>query len=130
MYFVESALSIRDLLGISLVVMSGAASAHHSYAMFDSTQTLTLQGTVKEFQWTNPHCFIQVLVPGGDGMSREWSIEMSGPAGLYRQGWRPGSLKAGDKVTVKIHPDKDGSNGGWYVSAVGPDGKPLFAEES
>ena len=112
-----------------LTVISGVALAHHSFAMFDTTQTLTLQGTVKEFQWTNPHCFIQVLVRDG-GSTREWSIEMNGPADLYRKGWRPRSLLAGDKVTVKIHPIKDGSNGGSYLSAIGPAGQPLFPSKS
>ncbi len=112
---------------ITALLVSGPAWAHHSFAMFDFTQSLTLHGAVREFQWTNPHCFLQVVVTG-EGTTKEWSVEMGPPADLYRKGWRPASLKVGDAVSVTIHPDKDGSSGGSYVSAVGPDGKALFPD--
>jgi len=126
----ESALKTRNVMAIAFVALAGPSLAHHSFATFDSTQTLTLQGAVKEFQWTNPHCFIQILIMGEDDVLEEWSVEMNGPADLYRKGWRPGSLEPGDKVTLKIHPVKNGTNGGSYVSAIGPDGKPLFPDKS
>ena len=118
----------RPCAGLAALLLAcGSASAHHSYAMFDFRQSVTLHGVVREFQWTNPHCFLQLVVtdPGGN---KEWSVEMSAPADIYRKGWRPRSLKAGDSVSVTIHPDKDGSSGGTYVSAIGPDGKPLFPD--
>ena len=111
------------------LVISAPAWAHHSFAMFDNNQSLTLHGTVMDFQWTNPHCFLQVLVADKYG-SKEWSVEMSSPANIYRKGWRPRTLKSGDKVSVTIHPTKDGSNGGTFVSAIGPDGQALFPEKS
>lgn len=123
-------MKICNLLATAAMALSGPTLAHHSFAMFDTKQTLTLQGPIKEFQWTNPHCFIQILVMGHDDTLEEWSIEMNGPADLYRKGWRPGSLKPGDKVTLKVHPMKDGTKGGSYVSAIGPDGKPLFPDKS
>ena len=98
------------------------AVAHHSFAMFDATRTVTLDGTVKEFRWNNPHVFIQLLVDSPQGQ-QEWSIEMSSPLHLMRNGWKPGSLKAGERAVIVIHPMRDGSTGGNYVSAQTPDGK-------
>lgn len=103
-----------------------AAYAHHTFAMFDASQRVKLQGTVKELQWTNPHCFLQVLVRKG-GTTQEWSLQMNAPLDLYRNGWRPGSLKAGDKVTVVVDPTRDGSHSGRLRSGTGPDGKELPA---
>jgi hypothetical protein len=90
--------------------------------MFDAKRTLTLQGTVREVQWTNPHCFIQLLV-GAPGSVNEWSIEMNSPLVMYRAGWHPGSFAAGDKITVAINPTRDGSFGGALVSATDVHGK-------
>jgi hypothetical protein len=95
--------------------------------MFDSTKQLTLGGNVRDFQWTNPHCFLQILIQRS-GATQEWSIKMDNPQALYRKGWRPGSVKAGDKLTVVIHPTRDGSHSGRYVSGIGPDGKALLDE--
>jgi hypothetical protein len=92
--------------------------------MFDRTKTITLRGTVKQFQWTNPHCFIQVLVPSANGVV-EWSVEMNSPGASYREGWRPGTVKAGDEVTVVINPTRDGALGGRLVSATDPAGRSL-----
>lgn len=99
--------------------------AHHSFGMFDTSKRTTLTGSVKELQWTNPHCFIQLLVAReGDspGTQDEWSIEMASPGQLVRGGWRPRTLKPGDKITVVIWPMRDGSKGGYYVSGTGSNG--------
>lgn len=109
---------------VGALLTCAPASAHHSYAMFDSQHELTLKGTVKAFQWNNPHCFIQVLVSQGK-RSEEWSVEMGSPMLLLRNGWKPGSLKPGDVVTVTLHPVRDGGKGGSYMSIIGPDGKPI-----
>jgi hypothetical protein len=101
-----------------------AAQAHHSYAMFDRSKTVTLNGTIKQFQWTNPHSWIQVEVPSDAGTD-EWSVEMGSPFELLRVGWSPTTVKAGDKVSIQIHPTKDGSKGGGFVSAAGADGHPI-----
>jgi hypothetical protein len=100
------------------------ARAHHSIAMFDPEKRLTLSGTVREFQFTNPHCFIQLMVPSG-GALVEWSVELASPAHLIRSGWKRNTLKAGDKITVTISRARDGSNGGLFLSATGADGKPI-----
>jgi hypothetical protein len=109
-----------------LVACCPAALAHHSGAMFDTTRKVTLQGTVKAFQWTNPHCFIQILVAGPGG-AKEWSVEMGSPGQLYRNAWRPGSIRAGEQLIIVINPLRDGSAGGVYVSATTRDGQALGA---
>lgn len=111
-------------LGLSALLIAVPAAAHHSFAMFDVTRTVTLNGTVKELQWTNPHCFIQVVV-ADQGTQAEWSIEMNGPGNMYRAGWRPKSFIAGDKVTIVVNPLRDGTLGGRLVSATTPEGKTL-----
>jgi hypothetical protein len=116
----------RVLIGALELLFTLQGLAHHSGAMFDDKESTTLTGTVKRFQWTNPHCWIQVLVPGEQGPI-EWSVEMGSPAQLFRGGWKQGTLKAGDKITVVIHPTRDGTKGGLFVSAIGADGKPIGA---
>jgi len=94
------------------------ALAHHSFAMFDATKATKLEGTVKEFQWTNPHAWILMTV-GAD----QWAIEMGGPGGLARQGWVPKTLTPGMKISAVIHPLKDGTHGGQFMAVTLPDGK-------
>src|ERR1700742_1591259 len=107
------------LAGVAAVSLSAAApaSAHHSFAMFDNQKNVTLEGTVKEFQWTNPHSWIQLVVKDpATGKEVEYSIEGGSPNGLSRAGWKRTSLKPGDKAVAIIHPLKDGSNGDSLVS--------------
>lgn len=117
---------LRSLLALApTFVLAQSATAHHSGSMFDDQTSVTLNGTVKVFQWTNPHCWIQLLVPGQGGSAVEWSVELGAPFELFRTGMRPKTLKPGDKITVVIHPLRDGSRAGLFVSAIGPDGKPF-----
>jgi len=116
------------LLGIASLLDTGSAAAHHSAAMFDATKEITLAGTVKEFQWMSPHCWIQLLVadPARPNTAPvEWGIEMDNPLGLSRHGWKSGSLKPGDKIVVKARPLRDGSPGGQVVSVTTADGTPI-----
>ena len=113
-------------IAIAAMLTAGLVLAHHSFAMFDQSKTVTLQGTVKDFRWTNPHAFIQLLVKNQDGDEEEWSIEMTSPEHLARVGWKPVTLKPGDKITLNIHPMHDGVKGGQYLSGIGPDGQPLI----
>jgi hypothetical protein len=119
----------RSLAALAALAMAGECPAHHSFAMFDQSTTVTLFGTVKEFQWTNPHCFVQLVVAAPDGHTEEWSIEMNSPGASYREGYRPGALKAGDTVTVVINPIRDGTYGGRLVSAVDAHGRPINERE-
>jgi hypothetical protein len=102
-------------------------AAHHSAAMFDAAREITLTGTVKDFQWMSPHCWIQLLVADPDHPNSapvEWGIEMDNPLGLSRHGWKPSSLKAGDRIVVVAHPLFDGTNGAKVVT-VTKDGQPI-----
>ena len=118
---------MRFRAGVFAMVAAGLlaapALAHHSFAMFDADKTVDIKGTVKEFQWTNPHSWLQVNVTDADGKTVEWSMEMGSPGGLARAGWRPKTVVPGDKVTVSIHPLKDGSPGGQLLKVTLPDGK-------
>jgi hypothetical protein len=119
-------LKIMAVLGAMLIGAGGApALAHHSFAMFDNTKDVVLDGTVKEFQWTNPHTWVELTVIEG-GKPVVYSIEGGSPNSLSRRnGWTRTSLKPGDKVKLKMHPMKDGSKGGSFVSATFPDGRVL-----
>jgi hypothetical protein len=111
-----------SLIAIAALLTAHSALAHHSFAMFDQSKAAPMQGIVKDFRWTNPHVFIQLLVKTDGGGEVEWSIEMTSPEHLARVGWKPGTLKPGDQVTLVIHPMRDGTAGGQYVSGTGPDG--------
>ena len=104
---------MKKLIVSAICLLSTSAVAHHSFAMFDNTKDVVLEGTVKEFQWTNPHTWTQVMVNG-----TEWSIEGGSPNGLKRSGWNKNSMKPGDKVVMTIHPLKDGTSGGSFVKAT------------
>jgi hypothetical protein len=113
-------------VAIGFAVLAGMvvpALAHHSFAMFDRDKEVTLVGTVREFQWTNPHAFIEMDVPGANGAAEKWSIELNSPNNLTRQGWKSSMLKPGDKISLTMNPLRDGKKGGLFVSVVLPDGK-------
>ncbi len=110
---------------IATTLAAPAAQAHHSYAMFDRSKTVTLNGTIRQFQWTNPHSWIQLTVPGDAGGTDEWSVEMGSPFELLRVGWTATTVKAGEKVTIQIHPVKDGSKGAGFVSGTDAEGHAL-----
>jgi uncharacterized protein DUF6152 len=112
----------RACIAAAALLTASAALAHHSFAMFDQSTTVTLAGTVMEFRWTNPHVFIEMLVKNDSGADEQWSIEMTSPEHLARAGWRPSTLKPGDALTLSIHPMRDGIKGGQYLSGIGPKG--------
>jgi len=116
----------RQLLGLiagaATVTASGGAYAHHSFAMFDAEKKVELEGVVKEFQWTNPHAWIMLNVAGEQGAAEPWAIEMNGPSGLVRQGWKPKTLTPGMPIKLVIHPLKDGTHGGQFMQVTLPDG--------
>ncbi len=120
----RSILRAVALAGAVLAVAT-AAYAHHSFAMFDQSRQLALKGTVREFQWTNPHAWIHLEVPNADGATDSWQVELNSPNNLKRQGWKSTSVKAGDQVTLVLNPLKDGSKGGLFVAVTLPDGSVL-----
>ena len=93
--------------------------------MFDRTKATNFSGNVKEYEWTNPHVWIHVMVPDAQGTPREWSFEMQSVQQDYAAGWRANSVKPGDKVSVEFHPLKDGSRGGQLMSATLANGQHL-----
>jgi hypothetical protein len=112
-------------LGALLLLAAGAASAHHSFAMFDRSKETTLVGVVEEFQWTNPHSWIELDVTNENGTTDKWSIELNSPNNLSRQGWKSTSLKPGDKVSVIIWPLRNGDKGGLFMSVTLANGQVL-----
>lgn len=118
-------------------IPAAPAVAHHSFAMFDPAQVKTLEGTIKLFQWVNPHAVIWVDVLDAKGASNVWAVEMTGPGPLRRMGWNPQTLTPGDKVGIKLHPLRDGRPGGQFLQltkfdtgeVLGTLNRPLPGEE-
>lgn len=106
------------------VLAAPPALSHHSFAMFDSQQEVTLTGTVRQYQWTNPHGWLQVEVARG-AANVEYSIELGSPNSMSRKGWRRTTFKPGDKVTLVMNPMRDGSPGGALVYAIDTQGNRL-----
>jgi Family of unknown function (DUF6152) len=108
-----------------LVCAASPATAHHSTAIYDSDNPIELAGTVVEWQFVNPHCFIMLEVTDSDGTKRVWSLEGGNTAGLFRRGWTPNTLKAGDEIVVTVRPLRSGSPGGNYSNPRWTDGSPI-----
>ena len=114
------------VVGLGAALLAGPAFAHHSFAMFDSAKEITLVGTIKEFQWTNPHTWIVFDVTNAGGGVDEYGIEGMSPNYLARNGWDKHTLSSGDKVELVLHPLKDGRKGGFNVSVKLKDGKTMY----
>lgn len=114
----------RIAIVLGVLGLSATLSAHHSPVMFDMTKTQTLEGTVVEFAWTNPHSSIQIDVQTPNGVER-WGVEMGSPNSMVKGGWKSNIIKPGDKVTVAVHPLKSGEHGGIFMSITLPDGRRL-----
>ena len=125
--------STRNLSFVSAVALLsclGSAWAHHSFAMFDQTKDTTIEGTVKEFQWTAPHVWLDVLVDNAAGGEPVlWGIESQSPRILFNRGWGPDTIKAGEHVMVEIHPAKDGRPGGQMLRVTFADGHTISTEQ-
>ena len=106
------------------------ALAHHSFGAFDRTKDEMVTGTVKDWQWTNPHAFMTVTGPAAGGKMADYIIEWPAPMQLQRQGYTRNLAKVGDKVTVKFHPKKDGTPGGLWADITSADGKSLKARQT
>jgi hypothetical protein len=119
-------LSVTGILAaLATMPVAMPASAHHSFAMFDAEKTITLNGTVKEIEWTNPHMWLYVMAPDQSGKVQEFPLEMQGPGQSMKNGWKQDSVKPGDKVTVEMHPLKTGARGGQLLTVVLPSGQKL-----
>ena len=117
---------LAAFVGAGLLAMgTGPVSAHHSSAMYDRDNEVELAGTIKEFQYTNPHSWLIVAVVGKDGKTVDWGFEAEGPSTLLRAGIKISSLKPGEEVVVKGRPMKDGRPAAGLVSAAKADGSVL-----
>jgi len=121
---------MRIKLFAFVLLMMTAAVAHHSFTMFDNTRMVTIAGTIKEFQWTNPHTFTWIDVRNEQGATETWGIEGMSPNYLGRRGWTKNTLKPGDKVSIIIYPLKDGQHGGTFLRCTLPDGKEMVMFEN
>jgi hypothetical protein len=117
---------VRTILALAMTAgFAGPALAHHSGAMFDSGKEVTLKGVIKVVQLTNPHSWIQVLVPDAAGKPVEWSLEAAAPTVLIRGGIKKNTLKPGDEITFRAHPMKDGRPGASLIDLTTADGSVL-----
>ena len=113
-----------SLIICTTLAAASLVSAHHSFAMYDHTRTLTLKGAVTKFQWTNPHAYIELDVRDG-GAVKHYSIECTSINMLQRAGWRSNMIKAGDEVKAIVAPLLSGQPGGLLLEVTLPDGKKL-----
>ena len=118
---------IRHLLFVALCTLAvpAALTAHHSFAMFDQTKRVTLNGSVTSFEWTNPHAYIEIDVPDEKGGVKHWSVELGSPSILQQGGWKFSDIKRGYKVTAVLNPLKNGDPGGLLIQVTLPDGRVL-----
>ena len=121
---VKQAQYVSGVSILLLIATAGPALAHHSFAMFDHTRTLTLKGEVTKFQWTNPHAILELDVPSADGV-KHFTLELTSINMMQRLGWRSSFIKAGDKVKAVMAPLINGQNGGLLLEVTLPDGKTL-----
>jgi Family of unknown function (DUF6152) len=120
-------LKLVSLTAVAVAACTASALAHHSFAMFDAQKTVVLEGTVKQFEWVNPHSWLRIMVNDEKtGNQVLWAIELSSPSRLVTMGLRANSMKPGDAVSVTIHPMKDGARGGQFIQAVLADGKAVL----
>lgn len=115
-------------LALGAVLAAAPAAAHHSFAMFDNTRQVTVTGVVKEFQWTNPHVWIQILVPNAQGQNEEWGVECTSINFMTRRGFTRHTLNPGDRLSVMIAPLRDGSHGGSFRSVSSLNGAALVLD--
>ena len=108
-----------------LAATSQPVRAHHSFAVFDHNRTLTIKGSVTKFQWTNPHGFLEVDMPGADGSPKHFTIELTSINMMSRMGWRSNMIKAGDQIKATVAPLLSGQPAGLGLEIVLPDGRKL-----
>ena len=114
-------------VAFALLVLAVPVFAHHGTASFDTTRDLTLKGTVTEWIWANPHCFLKFDAMDETGTVRNWAVEVSNPTDMTKRGWARSSFKVGDAVTVNLQPVKNGAPIGRLRTVNLPDGSTLSA---
>jgi Family of unknown function (DUF6152) len=104
---IPAALTVSAVLFAAAVLLPSLALAHHSSAMYDDKQTITVEGTVAKFEWSNPHVYIYVRQVTSAGQTLDWEVEASPPSILSRLGWSQDTLHVGDAITVTGRPARD-----------------------
>jgi len=115
-----------------VVALSGSiglqsVTAHHSFALYDMTRSVEIDGSVDKLEWSNPHCWLFIFVAGSDSATVSYGFEMSSVGEMTRRGWKKLLVKPGDKIKVKYHPLRDGRNGGLMMSVTMADGQTIGA---
>lgn len=118
-------LSTLYLAAVGASLIAAPALAHHSFAMFDSGKVMKLEGTVRDFTWTNPHSWIRVSVSDETGKQRDWMIELNSSTQIAARGWHPMTVKRGDKIAIAVHPAKHQPRMGRFLAVKLPDGQTL-----
>ncbi len=121
----KSRIVVAGIAAFSVALAASPASAHHSYVMYAADREVVLDGTVKDFQYTNPHAVLEVMVPGQSGTSVQWEILMPSPIKLSKAGIAERALQPGERVSVIVHPLKDGGPGGALIEVTKQDGSIL-----
>ncbi len=116
---------IQLLLSLGVWAVAFPMFAHHSTAAFDTSKTLTIEGTVTQWFWANPHCLLKLDVRTGNSEVVHWVGETGAPANMVDAGWRKNSLNSGDQVTVTVRPAKNGNPVGRIVRVEFADGRTL-----
>jgi hypothetical protein len=117
---------VLALGGLLLLVCGRDSPAHHSYAMFDHSRTLILEGSVAKVEWVNPHVFVWLYVKKKGGKPGEYDLYgfENGPVTMMmREGWTRDTLKVGEVVSVQFFPLTDGRMGGYFIKAMHADGR-------
>jgi hypothetical protein len=102
-----------------------SAGAHHSFALYDMTRSVEIDGSVDKMEWSNPHCWLFIWAAGPDDAKVTYGFEMSSVGEMTRRGWKKLVVKPGDKIKVKYHPLRDGRNGGLMMSVTTADGQTI-----
>jgi Family of unknown function (DUF6152) len=114
----KSILAVAGLLtALAGAVIAVPAVAHHSFGHYDMEKVAEIEGTVRKYEWTNPHCWLFVDVPSANGASVTYGFELSSVGEMLRRGWKKTSVKFGEPVKVKFRPMRDGTPAGLMVSA-------------
>jgi hypothetical protein len=114
-----------SILAVSIASVAAVAAAHHSFAAFDMTQEKTVSGVVQKVEWTNPHIWIYMDVPGQNGTTERYAFEGMTPNYLNRRGWTRQTVQSGMAFTVTFRPMRDGKSGGMFVTGKLANGKSL-----
>jgi len=112
---------------VGVVLITAPVAAHHGTASFDTSKDLTLKGTVTDWIWANPHCFLKFDAMDETGTVRNWAVEVSNPTDMTKRGWARSSFKVGDMVTVNLQPVKNGAPIGRLRTVTLPDASTLSA---